>query len=70
MYNKFSDPNSVPEVSDYNLWWKKFAQLHAEKWISNVQFNVDWHFILKIICIFKSNNLEKRNGKGESVGVA
>ena len=69
MYNKFSDPNSVPEVSDYNLWWKKFAQLHAEKWISNVQFNVDWHFILKIICIFKSNNLEKRNGKGESVGV-
>ena len=67
LYNKSLHPNFDPEQSDYFLW-KRFAQLHEEKWISNVHFHVDWHFILKIICIYKSNGFERGDLKGESVG--
>ena len=56
LYNKCLDPNSLSDtlLKEFQQW-KKFAQLHEEKWISNDRFHVDRHFILKIICIFHTN---------------
>ena len=56
LYNKCLDPNSLSDtlLKEFQQW-KKFAQLHEEKWISNAQVHIDRHFILKIICIFHTN---------------
>merc|ERR1712141_280264 len=53
LYNKYLDPRL-----QFDLYpqWERFAQLHEKKWISNAQFHVDRHFILKIICIFYTNS--------------
>ena len=54
LYNKFLDPNSISAKSKY-FYWKRFAQVHEEKWISNARFHVDRNLILKIICIYQTN---------------
>ena len=56
LYNKYLDPNSLSDtLLKKFLRWKRFAQLHEEKWISISQFHIDRHFILKVICIFSTN---------------
>ena len=68
LYNKSLHPNFDPEQSDYFLW-KRFAQLHEEKWISNAQFHVDWQFILKIIGIHKTNGFDNDMSIDAGVGI-
>ena len=66
LFNKYSD---VSLRWDLYPDWERFSQENDEKWISNSQFHIDRHFILKVICIYYTNSLGTSDGFVSGVGI-
>ena len=66
LFNKYSDPRLRWDLYPA---WESFAQLNEEKWISNSEFHVDKHFILKVFCIYYSNSFGTTDGFVGGVGI-